>query len=51
MRSRHASPTTCSTAVRRGRYPICGGRDMGIIDAAEVRLTEDEASVLEAAIP
>jgi len=24
---------------------------MGIIDAAEVRLTEDEASVLEAAIP
>jgi len=29
----------------------CGERDMGIIDAAEVHLTEDENSVLGAAIP
>jgi hypothetical protein len=31
--------------------PYCGERDMGIIDAGEVRLTEDETSVLGAAIP
>jgi hypothetical protein len=31
--------------------PYCGERDMGAIDAAEVRLTEDETSVLGAAIP
>jgi hypothetical protein len=31
--------------------PSSGERDMGIIDAAEVRLTEDETSVLGAAIP
>jgi hypothetical protein len=31
--------------------PYSDERDMGIIDAAEVRLTEDETSVLGAAIP
>jgi hypothetical protein len=31
--------------------PYCGERDMGTIDAAEVRLTEDEISELGAAIP
>jgi hypothetical protein len=37
--------------VEEGTPPYCGERDMGIIDAAEVRLTEDETSVLGAAIP
>ena len=31
--------------------PYCGEPDMGTIDAAEVRLTEDEISELGAAIP
>jgi hypothetical protein len=31
--------------------PYCGERDMGTIDAAGVRLTEDENSELGAAIP
>jgi hypothetical protein len=31
--------------------PYCGERDMGIIDAAKVLITEDETSVLGAAIP
>ena len=31
--------------------PYCGERGMGTIDAAEVRLTEDETSVLGTAIP
>jgi hypothetical protein len=31
--------------------PYCGERDMGIIDAAQARITEDETSMLGVAIP